>query len=972
MEDKARNIVTRLAESLDTVYHGFSSMTPTVYDTAWLSMVTKKEIRDEVKITYWLFPECFQAVLEDQSPNGGFCPNGAHVDGILSTMAAVLTLYRHQKDLHILDCSQSSSDLQERISKACAYLDQALKVWDVKSTVQVGFEILVPSLLWLLEREGISFNFPGRKALMALHRQKVNKVKPAVLYTHHKTTLLHSLESFIGSLDFDKMSHSLSYGSMMGSPSSTAAYLMNSSDWDEEAEKYLRFVVATTKGRVPSAFPISVFEVSWVLSTLLRSGFTVDSLGTENISKMANYLEAQLEEGNGVTGFAPGMLADADDTAKSIFSLELLDRATNCDAMLKAFESSSHFKTYNLETNESFSANCNVTIALLGSKDPSRYIPQISKAMEFLCNAWENGQWSDKWIRCYKPVTTLTEMQNIEPQYAMMVFAEALSSAIEHWNNGSLQGLDPKLLGDHVPLITLQIAVRTLSSQSDSGAWKESAEITAYGLLTLKALSNLPWVRIGVGLKVNESIDLGSNYLHANSDSWTTPAMIWVEKVNFGSAVLSETYCLAALKAIPSNSSWSEAVLELCNIPSKRLDHFCLFFQHLPIFKEEPTWRLRASVVEGYLLAPTLQRATLELDIFPRVEGKYLEYIPFTWTTCNNAASFGLSTQTIIEMMVISLLNFQADKWFEDTTEDTRLQGDLQALKATIRQLFNENMGERKRPMQSTCHQKHHQLSNDKATNGHDSANTQINGNGTFDLAADSDGKTSLLVEAKSTLSNFVRYVLGKVSAASTPDHLRRRVRHELYIFLLAHVTQGEDNVRLAKSDMEQQTSYAFASTGTYYDWVRTTSADHTSCPYSFEFFRCLVSSSACKGVDCFSGARAQYLAQDVCRHLATMCRQHNDYGSIVRDRKEKNLNSINFPEFHLLETEGEAHEDHKAKQALLEIAIYERECLQLAGKRLSSEVTKSTWKAWKVFIDVTDLYGQIYVVRDINSGGRE
>lgn len=31
---------------------------------------------------------------------------------------------------------------------------------------------------------------------------------------------------------------------------------------------------------------------------------------------------------------------------------------------------------------------------------------------------------------------------------------------------------------------------------------------------------------------------------------------------------------------------------------------------------------------------------------------------------------------------------------------------------------------------------------------------------------------------------------------------------------------------------------------------------------------------------------------------LATMCRQYNDYGSIVQDRAEKNLNSVNFPDF--------------------------------------------------------------------------
>jgi hypothetical protein len=92
------------------------------------------------------------------------------------------------------------------------------------------------------------------------------------------------------------------------------------------------------------------------------------------------------------------MLADADDTAKSIYFLSLLGRPTNCDAMLKAFEDTDHFKTYDLETKDSFSANCNVLIALLGSKNPFQHVSQISKALKFLCSAWNNGKWSDKWV----------------------------------------------------------------------------------------------------------------------------------------------------------------------------------------------------------------------------------------------------------------------------------------------------------------------------------------------------------------------------------------------------------------------------------------------------------------------------------------------------------------------------------------------------------------------------------------------
>jgi hypothetical protein len=89
-----------------------------------------------------------------------------------------------------------------------------------------------------------------------------------ILESDHPTTLLHSLEGFIGKIDFDKISHRKVEGSMLASPSSTAAYLMYSTEWDHEAAAYLRKVFENGSGKgcggFPSAFPSEIFEISWV------------------------------------------------------------------------------------------------------------------------------------------------------------------------------------------------------------------------------------------------------------------------------------------------------------------------------------------------------------------------------------------------------------------------------------------------------------------------------------------------------------------------------------------------------------------------------------------------------------------------------------------------------------------------------------------------------------------------------------
>jgi hypothetical protein len=548
----------------------------------------------------------------------------------------------------------------------------------------------------------------------------------------------------------------------------------------------------------------------------------------------------------------------------------------------------------------------------------------------------------------------------------MMLLTEALVLVLKLWDGGDLTDLSQDLIAHRIPIVTFQILVRTLSTQSE-GSWKTSPEITAYALLTLKRLASLPWNK-ELETEIHDSISYGTSFLEANESKWNSPEFIWVEKVTYGSAILSETYCLAALQA-SSVYIWGERVSSLCKIHRKAVDKFSQFFSQLPILSREPNWRLRASTIEGYLFAPALHQT--RLDVFLRkdmADDKYLEYIPFTWTMCNNATDFGLSTQGMWDMMVISMLNFQADEYLEAVTENPHLKEDFEALRAVIHQLFDgheleptEN-GDRKRQ---------------KLVNG--TAQPTKNGGTYHSNGQNGVHQSELLLDVKENLSRFVSYVLNHPKLSQSSEALRGRVRRELSIFLQSHITQGEDNARFHKPASPEKV--AVFARDTYYNWVRTTSADHTSCPYSFEFFCSLIAPS---GADCFQGALSRYLGQDLCRHLATMCRQYNDYGSIARDRAEHNLNSVNFLEFHE-ENENEIndhvsnghvhlsksstmnHED-QTRETLFRIANYERACLDLAVQHLKPEVTSSTWKALQVFINVTDLYGQIYVVRDINS----
>ncbi|KAL8779841.1 MAG: hypothetical protein Q9194_001215 [Teloschistes cf. exilis] len=117
-----------------------------------------------------------------------------------------------------------------------------------EASVCIAFELLVPAHLSMLQDEGITLDFPQKSVLMNFRAKKLARLDPSILYGPQKSTLLYSLEGFIGRINFDKVQHHLTLGSQMGSPSSTAAYLMNCSSWDIRAEIYLRDAIANGAG----------------------------------------------------------------------------------------------------------------------------------------------------------------------------------------------------------------------------------------------------------------------------------------------------------------------------------------------------------------------------------------------------------------------------------------------------------------------------------------------------------------------------------------------------------------------------------------------------------------------------------------------------------------------------------------------------------------------------------------------------
>lgn len=142
---------------------------------------------------------------------------------------------------------------------------------------------------------------------------------------------------------------------------------------------------------------------------------------------------------------------------------------------------------------------------------------------------------------------------------------------------------------------------------------------------------------------------------------------------------------------------------------------------------------------------------------------------------------------------------------------------------------------------------------------------------------------------------------------------------------------------------------------------MRSTGAENTGGIFSLDCFGQLLAPKV--GKECFRGAVQKYLFQDLGRYLASVSRQYNDLGSVSHDRDEGNLNSLDFSEFH----ENKQKND-QAGAELLRITTYERDCIELVVQKLRREVDSGRVKAIEALVIATDLFGQVYVMKDLGT----
>jgi halimadienyl-diphosphate synthase len=485
-----------LAEIVRDYRPGFGGgqLTTSAYDTAWLARV-----RSPVDSAQLAFPDALEWLLQNQNPSGSW--SGPFPHDILPTLSASVALGSLPDNLKHVCASPAA--------RALAYLTACLSRWQVGIHESIGFEMQLPSLVRSLNKLDIQLDIPNYGDVIELMQAKLIRSSGDQLAAG-RSSLIHSLEGFVGILDPEVVPRLRSPQGHYGhSPAATAAVLRQVG-WDEQSALWLRELQARQNGGVPNVFAIDAFEAAWSLHFLLSVNprLAESPLCDRIVRRLQNATDPVRGNSWAVEDYFP---KDSDDTGLVLAVLAMAGKAVDSSVLLR-FESTAGFVCWANERNASISANAHVLEAFILSRGDNLYRSQMAKATNFLlASRLPDGSWLDKW--------------HASPFYA--VFCASRSLALHP---------DPAIRGEILPSLGWLMAQQR--ADGSWGLWAGSAEETAYAILTL-IHSKLPGTC--------EAMRRGQAWIEAH---YADPRPeLWIGKQLYSPIRVVEAAVLAALQA---------------------------------------------------------------------------------------------------------------------------------------------------------------------------------------------------------------------------------------------------------------------------------------------------------------------------------------------------------------------------------------------------------------------------------------
>lgn len=211
-------------------------------------------------------------------------------------------------------------------------------------------------------------------------------------------------------------------------------------------------------------------------------------------------------------------------------------------------------------------------------------------------------------------------------------------------------------------------------------------------------------------------------------------------------------------------------------------------------------------------------------------------------------------------------------------------------------------------------------------------------------------------------LHKYISFIVYYPTAQRASPYDKAHSRRELKAYLLGMMKQTEDSTHYAA-----QTSWDtyLNPSSSFFKWIRTLSSEHVSGMTSC----CFLVNHLSTDTDVFATPELNFIAQDCVTHISVLCRIWNDWGSKTRDIAERNINSMNFPEF-------SGMNEQQAKAELRRISDFERNTMHAKLKELRRRAREvmgirkgdASVDGLELFIRGCESYNAIYEFRDISA----
>ena len=551
----------------------------------------------------------------------------------------------------------------------------------------------------------------------------------------------------------------------------------------------------------------------------------------------------------------------------------------------------------------------------------------------------------------------------------MMRLSKAIALLLRKFDPASPDKTSSTLLTPSILILLTQVLLRLLSDQNTDGSWGRGhfPEETAYALLALKSISPLSWTEL-FGGKIQDSIAMATTFLESKADQWHEANYLWTEKVTYKSSLLSQAYCIAALKTTYSiatrvsnynpNPVQTTQILELAT-----------FLKSLPQFADQESWNLLLSVVEGCFLFSKFQATHIDIFPFEAIYNRYMMYIPITLVAVNNLRKHGsrLSNEQLWDMIISFSLSYEIEFYIQKqastlaSTEILELQDFVSAVLSSHRSKQPSFKRQKIEPSNSS-----NGFDTSIRTNGIHQSN-QCDGiyDGNQSDKTNKRKATDSTIEAvQSKLAAYVSHITQHSSILSSPARVQARQRQDLKAFLLAHLQSAADQQgpNIQRSNSNPNASLVREP---LFSWLHESAAIKTGIPHTFTFLTVITTP---ENIILFSTPTSQYYADVLRTHLAAAYRLRDDYDNIETYMMGGKLSSLHW----LKETKDTKEYCDKVKSMISDLAAFEDQTWQAALLKLEDELGVGKLMGMRIYLDFVNIFGRVCSSRILDGAAQD